>query len=377
MKLEEFNKLEGIVKKQDFYISYKGINSLLFYLSLFGNVASVFCGFFFLSKLITDSVTVLTNTYIIYAISLLLLTGLELLKRDIFDKFSLEFIRFKTLAKKEVATLALFCLFVISFSFYASLTGAKEFSSKNDVLETEQKLTVNGYVDSLNKLANTKINVINGDISKIKEKDDLKDKEQTTLEGLEKLTTQQKNRVKDLKAERIIYKDDITKLKNEIDSITVQTKRNVDSYAAEVAQSTDKEKDKNSSNSKVFVIISTIIELLILIGIYFNKTYKFKSYDEYKAKFNNDPIFQKWKTNNSIIEILYINEPKLGDKVLSINSMKDLCKINNISVNERELADSMKLFTALKIVKVSGNARYLEKDKETAIEILKKHFKVE
>jgi hypothetical protein len=257
------------------------------------------------------------------------------------------------------------------------LTGAKEFSSKNDVLETEQKLSVSGYVDSLNKLADSKINILNGDISKIKDKDDAKDKEQTTLEGLDKLTAQQKNRVKDLKAERLIYKDDINKLKSEIDSITVKTKRNVDSYTAEVSQSTNKEKDKNSSNSKVFVIISTIIELLILIGIYFNKTYKFKSYDEYKAKFNNDPIFQKWKTNNSIIEVLYINEPKLGDKVLSVNSMKDLCKINNISVNERELADSMKLFTALKIVKVSGNARYLEKDKETAIDILKKHFKIE
>lgn len=377
MKLEEFNKLETLVKKQDFYLSYKGINSLLYYLSLFGNLASIFCGFFFLSKLIMDSVTVLTNTYVIYGISLLLLTGLELLKRDIFDKFSLEFIRHKSLVKKEVTTLAFFCVFVVSFSFYASLTGAKEFSSKSEVLETEQKNTVKAYSDSLYKIASDKVAVIEKDLEKIKDKDDIKDKEQTSLESLDKLSPQQRNRIRDLKTERQVLKDDMVKYKAEIDTINTRVKREVYDYEKTVTVNIDKAKEKNESNSTVFLIISTIIELLILIGIYFNKTYKFKSYEEYKTKFNNDPIFQKWKTNNSIIDILYINEPKLGDKILSVVSLKDLCKINNVSVTEKELNDSMKLFTALKILKVSGNARYLEKDKESASEVLRKHFKID
>lgn len=377
MKLDDFKKLEKTIQKQNFYESYSGINNLLFYLSLLGNVASVFCGIFFLVKLFIGSITVLTNIYIIYGIAIVLLTGLELLKRDVFAKFSLEFIRYKSFAKKEVLSLAFFSLFVVFFSFYASLSGAKEFSSKSDNLEVQQKLTTTKYTDSLNKIANVKIASIEKDIALLKTKSDDKDKEQTELEGIEKLTYQQKNRIKDLKIERSSIKNDILFSKNEIDSTLSKTKRQINEYVLLTSTDIDKQKEKNSSASFVFIIISTIIELMILIGIYFNKSYNFRSYEESKIKFNNDPVFQKWKLNNGILDVLYMNTPKVGDKSLSISSLHEMSKINGITVTTKEVQDSLKLFTVLKILKISGNARYFEKDKETAETLLKNHFKVE
>lgn len=377
MKLEEFEKLETAIKKQNFYESYKGINSLLFYLSILGNIASVFCGIFFLAKLILGSVTVLTNIYVIYTISFILLTCLELLKRDIFAKFSIEFIRYKSFVKKEVAILSFFSLFVVFFSFYASLSGAKEFSSKSEHLELEQKTIVTNYNDSLNKIASDKILAINKEIDVLKQKDESKDKEQTELEGLERLTSQQKNRVKDLKAERLLLKEDISKSKAQIDTIQAQTKRDIAAYTALSSNDIDKQKEQNSSNSFTFIVISTIIELLILIGIYFNKNYGFKSYEEFKNKYNNDPSFQRWKLTNSLVEALYMNGPKVGDKALSATSLHDVSKINGATVTAKEVQDAIKLFTALKILKLSGNARYFEKDKETAISLVRTHFKID
>ena len=72
-----------------------------------------------------------------------------------------------------------------------------------------------------------------------------------------------------------------------------------------------------------------------------------------------------------------MNSPKVGEKSLSVTTLHDLSKINSITVTTKEVQDSLKLFTALKILKLSGNARYFEKDKETAQEIVKNHFKIE
>ena len=371
MQIDEFEKLEKEIKQQDFNNSYSRINKALVGLSLMGNFASIFLAYFFMSKLITDSVTSVSNPIIITLISLVILGSLELLKREVFDKWSLEAIRSKFKMKGDVIVLAIASLIVISFSVYSSLNGAKEFSSKNEVLTEELKSTVNNYSDSLNLYYYEKIDKL--------------DAQNTTLfESNQKLDAQIAELPPNYVSARTrIVKEKETNVKlsdkNEvkIQKYKDELNQKVDEYESTLTTETKQEQNKNTGNSSVFIFISAIIETLILVGIFFNKAYKFRSYTDFKEKINRDPGYQKWFHYNQILDTIYPPDSKTNDKVPSMNTLHELCKINSISMNLVEIGQCMKLFNSLKITKSSGPIRSLNKEKTESYEILKKHFKID
>ena len=134
---------------------------------------------------------------------------------------------------------------------------------------------------------------------------------------------------------------------------------------------------KNKSNSFFFVIISTLIELAILAGVYFNEYYKFRSYDEFKKKIERDPNFQKWYNYNEVLNIIYKSDTKINDKLPSGKIIQDLCKINGILLLNKDMVDLSKLFISLGITRSSGSSKYIAKSKESSQEILKKHFNID
>ena len=154
MRLSDFKKLEESVQEQDFNKSFKNINKVMFFLSIFGHFASIFLSYFLLSKVLSG---VIENTIVIGVTSVILLGGLELLKREIFDKFSLQQIKYKSVFNKDVLPLAIVSLIVVAISFYSSIGGAKEFSNKSKQIETQVEFNIKTYEDSLSKAFNVKI----------------------------------------------------------------------------------------------------------------------------------------------------------------------------------------------------------------------------
>ena len=216
MKINEFKKLEEKINGQNFNKGYKNINSLMLILSIFGHFASIFLAYFALSKVLGGVIE--NNPAVVLITSIIMLSGLELLKRDIFDKFSIQYLKAKAFTK-DVLPLFLLSVAIISTSFYASIHGAKEFSSKEAVIEQNQKVVVNQFADSLTAIYNVKVSEVEVEIKADKEKLDLKDKEQTDLEAIQPPTRSQRNRIKDLKEERNILRTDITKLEGDVNII--------------------------------------------------------------------------------------------------------------------------------------------------------------
>lgn len=381
MDLKKFKKLEKEIKKQDFANSYKGINKLLRVLSYLGNVGSIFLASFFISKLIGESVTVLENSPIAtWVITLVLLGSLELLKRDIFDKFSLEFLRFRSVLKKEVAILTLFSLMLISMSFYSSLNGAQEFSSKNEVIENKMEQDVTAYTDSLTNVYQLEIDELEDEIKGYKVKIDEKDEEQAIInESLQErgyLYRSEKSRNNQLTEEKEKLESKIDENEAEIDELELERDTKISEYEEEQSSKVSEEQGENKSNSIIFVVISTIIEFLILIGIFFNKNYSFRSYNDYKKKMSNNPKYQKWIFYNHVLDVMYMDDGAVNDKLPSNKNIYDFCRMNDVLCNEKNVSDCMKLFKALKIIKASGPNKYINKEKEEALEILKKNLKL-
>ena len=374
MKINEFKKLEEKINGQNFNKGYKNINSLMLILSIFGHFASIFLAYFALSKVLGGVIE--NNDTVVLITSIIMLSGLELLKRDIFDKFSIQYLKAKAFTK-DVLPLFLLSVVIISTSFYASIHGAKEFSSKEAVLEENQKVVVNQFADSLTTIYNAKVVEVQTEIKADKDKLDLKDKEQTDLEAIQPPTRSQRNRIKDLKEERNILRTDITKLEGDVNIIKTELVTKIKEHETEVGAETEDKKKSNSSNSLAFILISTLIELIILAGVYFNEYYKFRSYREFRNSIEKDPNYQKWMLYEQMLSIVYTEDTKMNQKLPANKSIADMCKVNDIIVMPKDITDFLKVMNGLGIIKTSGSTRYVNKQRDLAFEILRKNFNVE
>lgn len=373
MKISEFKDLERKINNINFNQSYKNINVIMTILSYFGNLASIFLAYFFMSKIIAGGIE---NTVAVFISSVIILSGIELLKRDIFDKFSVQYLKDKKLAK-SVLPLAIISLLLICSSFYLSINGAHDFSNKSDKIEMTKDTTLQVYTDSLNTLYNGKIKLKEDEINAIKSQISGKDKEQTDIEALQPLNRQQRQRVADLKKEREILRGDVTKSETDISNLKTEKDSEIKKKETELSSKTNEKKEDSNKNSFLFVIISTIVELAILAGVYFNQYYRFRSYREYRERIERDPNFQKWMLYEQILDIIYREDTRMNEKLQSNKAIIEICKVNGIIILPKDITEFLKVVSGLGIIKVSGSAKYINKQRDLSFEILRKHYGVE
>jgi len=363
MKIEKFKELEKKINGQNFNQSYKTINIVLTVLSYFGHIASIFLAYFMLSKVIEGAMT--GNIVIAGIASVILLGGLELLKRDMFDKFTISFLKLKGITK-EVLPLFFISLAIISISFYSSIKGAGEFSSKSAEIEVKGKETIKIYNDSLTKLYNGQITGLE---DSFKSKDELLNNLQT-LAATQRLSKDQRTTIADLSTQKKDIQQQVSDKKTELANKIKEHETGVTTEAAD-------KKEDNSKNSLMFVIISTLIELTILAGIFFNEYYKFRSYNEFRNKIEKDPNYQKWLLYEEMLQIIYTEDTKINQKLPSNKAIIDMCKASDIIVLPKDVINFVKVIANINIVKVAGSVKYFGKQRDMAFETLRKHFNIE
>lgn len=375
MKLSEFKKLEESIKEQDFSKSFGNINKVMFFLSIFGHISSIFLAYFLVSKILTGAI--IDNPILVSISSIILLSGLELLKREIFDKFSLQQIKYKTVLKSDVLPLMIVSLVIVSISFYSSIKGAQEFSTKSKEIESRVESNVKSFEDSLRTIEKTEVSTLKSKIELLDKKIDDKDQEQTELQNSADLTRQGKTRIKDLRNQIKDLNIEKNILKSEIDTIQQRTERKISSFKKVEELKGDEKKSENKDNSFFFVMISTIIELVILFGVYFNEYYKYRSYSDFKEKIEKDENYQKWYNYNQLLNILYNKDTKINDKLPSMKTIQELCKVNGLIFLNKDLVSAFKMMGSLGIIRTGGSSKYIAKSKDTADELLRNHFNIE
>jgi hypothetical protein len=379
MKIDEFKKLEKKITGYNFNQNYKNVKNIMVALSYFGNLTSIFLAYFFMSGVITGAVGD-GNLIFVFIASIIILSGIELLKRDIFDKFSIQYLKDKGITKL-VIPLLITSFILISASFYSSLTGAKEFSSKSDQLELIKKDQLKEYSDSITDIYSNKISLINSEIESYKETFKEKDNEQTVInKSLQErgyLTRSERERNNQLKEEKEFLFIQVSNSENKLKEIKTERDDIIKKYSDEVSKETDDKKKDNSKNSLIFVILSTIIELVILTGVFFNQYYKFRSYKEFRNKIEKDPNYQKWLLYDQMLSIVITEDTKVNQKLPSNKSIIDSCKVNDIIILPKDVTNFLKVLNNLGIIKSSGSVKYVVKTRDIAQEILRTNFNIE
>ncbi len=373
MTLNEFNELENKVGKDEFNREYKNINTVMFLLSIFGHIASIFLAYFLVSTIIS---TAIENYYVTMIVTIILLIGLESLKREIFDKFSMMYLKTKDMFSKRILPLLISSFIVISLSFYATVSGSKEFSSKEKEIVEKYDDKLESYktkVDSIYKSDIDKLKVqIEDNKKRIVEKDD----EQTRIESGEKINSSNRRRVNDLKDEKKVLSTEIDNIYVKIDEFEQKKKKDILEYEKELDGKKSKDTNNNSRNTLFFILLSTIIELLIIVGVYFNKYFIFRSYNEEKERLYKSPNYQNFKLYSSILDIIYTNDTMINDKLPSSKSIIEMCKINNLIILKKDVDNMFKLLNNLGVIRSSGSVKYFNREKDMSIDQLKKYFKI-
>ena len=347
MRFTTFKNIETKVRKPSFYDSYIGLDKILYILSFFGNVASVFLASFFFTKLLSETITDITSPYFVWGVTIFLLSALELLKRNIFHKFSVEFVRYKNFFNGETFILSIFSIAIISLSFYSSLRGAREFSAKNDLIEANTNMKVDNYKDSLKLVYDGKIQLI--------EKLNAKYDDRISLQDNISLTSTKQSDKR--RIEREINKIRVDKDKNELkikelkkeyeSDITQYEKTHVDRASNEIV--------KNKANSITFVMISTVIELLILIGIFFNNNFHFVSYNSMRELVISKDSYKNWLLYNELLDYMYSNN------VLTVDKLVALCSLNSINIDDNSIKS---FFNLLVNIGIYDGSKLIVKKKE-------------
>jgi hypothetical protein len=367
-----YQKLKGDVKDKGFYTKYKGLMKFMWYASFVANGFGILFAYFHLNKVIEQAVDP-TNSILlisILTICVLILTGLEYLKRFVFNEFSAMWISNKFGFKGvEMGVLAFVSIFLIVVSFYLSVHGAAEYAAKSDTIKNQTEATIESKETDISNTYDKKIAVLdstNMALAKLKMEYDGRAESAATNRD----KTYYRNQVKEQQALIEKNEEKVKELKKERDAEIEKTATKITSKADETLKS-------NEGNSMRFLIFSTIIELFILIGIFFKNLFNIKSVREYEEISRKDPRYRNLVLYNGLIDIIYKKDSQIGDALPYKTEVAKMLKLNQVDLIGKDLDDTLKIFTHLGIVQLRGSKRILKMDKEEAKVAIKEYLKIE
>ena len=391
MKHEDFKKLKSNIQEKNFFNNYKVFSKLSNFLSYVGNLFSILFAYFFLIEIASSAVLEPTPTImgLVVAGVILVLFTVELSKRFVFDKFSQSFIKDKfTFKQGESKILGVISIALIAVSFYFSLNGAQDYADKDDDLKATVQVEVSEYKDSLSTKYEAKI-VKFEDINSILYK---KNNQYDSIIGIYETKylelgtgswqeRQEKNRINtSITSKKAEKKDNIAEIdKNEIKIKNIKKERDEEIALFESKQSekADNTIEKNADNPFIFIMFSTVIEFVILFGVFFINYYQVRSLEEYEVKIKKDPRYKQFNQWNELLSALYNSDTQIGDLLpFKTESMK-LLKANALDITAKEYDDAMRMFTHLEILKKKGNKKAIQLEIDEARTKIKDHFKID
>jgi nucleoside-triphosphatase THEP1 len=357
MDIEKYKKLREEIRNKSFEKKYTTVDWILYYASFFGNIASIFFAFFLwfpsLLKTITLHVADNSITYAVaVGVTIVLLSIVEFLKRGIVGIFSSEFIEGGSkFSNKSVISLAFFSIAILALSFYFSINGAIEFSKTSGKINVEIEANTKTLIDSLTKInEKDKLPIVEELASLRASNKDLRLKRDDTPLDQRRVRQEYNKLIDD--NEKLIEKN--TSKLNEVD---ISFKRKLDGIKAENLINKTKIEDSDKGNVLLFLIVSTFIEVMIVIGVYFRQLYIHKAFYESEQKL--EPLVRKREKYETLLKLVYKNgEVRQDDTIISLKKLTEIVKNKGAHFTPKHVSDFYLEMGHLGAFKVVANKRY-------------------
>jgi hypothetical protein len=274
------------------------------------------------------------------------------LKRGVLGIFSSEFIEANMkFANKSIFGLFIFSSIIVGLSFYFSINGAIEFSKtsgkNNVVIEQSSKI----MIDSLTRMSERSKEPINQELTSLRESNqELREKRDNTPIELRRARNEYNQLI--LENEKLI-ESNLKKI-SDIDKIT---KTKIAELKNEELTNKTKNEESDQENILLFLVVSTFIEILIVIGVYFRELYTHKSF--YESELKLEPILKKREKYEILLRLIYKNGEVMQDEqVISLNKLTEIVRNKGASYTPKHIKDFYDEMTHLGAFKIVSNKRY-------------------
>ena len=371
MDLNKYSELRDKIKSQDFETKNKDIDTTLNVFSYIGNIGSIFFAFFLVYPALLKAISANLlqgdlSTYLAGFITVLVLSGFELLKRKVLANLSFDIVKNKFKIHGSLISWLVFSLLIIGASFYFSLNGAINFAStsgeKNEIVEVNMQ----SEIDSITNVYNQRKQVLIDDNDSYRESNrQYRDKiaetplnYRTVRNDLQKLV--------DANNESIDENDTrIAALDDELSGV-------VKGIEDEQTQKQTANEDEDISNILLFLVLSTSIEFVIILGIYFDKYYDYNVFLSNAADL--ETIFKKRDRYKTLIKFIF-KEGMLGQDqpIIGKTKLLDLIKEKSTIVAPNKFLEGfLNDMDYLGILKLNGKRRYTATTYTEALEKIDK-----
>ena len=371
MDLNKYSELRDKIKSQDFETKNKDVDTWLNIFSYVGNIGSVFFAFFLVFPALLTAISVNlvqgdASTYLAGFISVLILSGFELLKRKVLANLSFDIVKNKFKIQKSLIGWAIFSIGIVGASFYFSLNGAINFASTSKEINANIENVANTEIDSINQVYQDRKQTLIDDNNSYRESNkEYRDKISETPLNYRTVRKELQDLV-DSNNESIAANDTrIVSIDNELKSEIRKLQKKQESQQSE-------NEDKDISNILLFLIISTSIEFIIILGIYFDKYYDYNVYLSNIAEMEN--TFKKRDRYKTLIKFIF-KEGMVGQdqKILGKTKLLELIKEKSTIASPNKFLDSfLNDMEYLGIIKLNGTRRLTAVSYQDALEKIDK-----
>jgi len=370
MDLKKYDELRKKIHTKDFEGRNKNLDYWLFKLSFLGNIGSIFFAFFLVSPALTKAISVNLisggfGVILSIIITIGLLIAFEAIKRILIKNLSFSLVKNKfKILKGTILGWFIFSTFIVSLSFYFSLNGAKNFATtsfqNNKIVENN----LQNEIDSIRQEYENKKQPYIIDNKKLRDANNKIRKKYAETPINYRIVRNDYQKSIDKNSELI------TNNQKRIDELNNELESKINNLEKKYENKISQNKKEEVQNIWLFILISTSIEILIIIGVYFREFYE---YNIYITNYENlEKVYQKRDRYRAMLTYIY-REGKIehGERIMAADKLVDLIAENTTITNPKKFVENfLRDMENLEVFIVQGKRRLINASYQEALNVI-------
>ena len=339
MDLKKYDELRKKIHTKDFEGKNKNLDNWLYKLSFLGNLGSIFFAYFLVSPALKKAISLnlISGQWgiaLAILITILILVSFETIKRLLIKNLSFDLVKNKfKILKASIFGWFIFSTAVVCLSFYLSLNGARNFASTSFQRNEVAQVDMQTQIDSVTNIYSEQMNIYT------EENDDLRERNNEVRQKYSETPLNYRTVRNELQATIDKNTEIINTNLERIDELNADLSAEIAEIRETYKSATDQNQRDDIRNIWLFILISTSIEILIIVGVYFREYYEYNLYRLHEERL--ETVYQKRDRYKTMLRFVYQDgEVHAGQRVMGAAKIIDAVEENTRIPNPKKFVET-------------------------------------